>query len=310
MPLRVTAAINKKIGLPNYSSLGASCGVEFELDSMLLREDPTQLLHQVRAAHAACAKAVNDELRRQRDGDHCRRQEAGHAERPGANGRGVAGRPPTTRPPSNGNGVNNTGVNNTGANNSDANNRDFSNRDANNRDFSNSDANNRDFSNGDANNRDFSNGNGSRDHHVSDEANGQSALDATPRAITPDDISDHTPDDTPDNGRMGSAAGNASPAEASAMQADPPSPDTAAAMDSAETPLSRRATDRQLAFLRQLASQVRGLGFRRLERLVIERFDVPLCELSGEDASRLIDQLKSVRAGECSLGDVSGEVSV
>ena len=278
MPLRVTAAINKKIGLPNYSSLGASCGVEFELDSMLLREDPTQLLHQVRAAHAACAKAVNDELRRQRDGDHCRRQEAGHGERPGANRRGVAGQPPTTRPPSNGNGV------------------------------SNSDVNGSDASNGDVSNRNV-NGNGRRNHHVTDEANGQSASDATHHPVTPNDAPDDAPNVTPDNGRAGSAARNASPAEASAMQTDPPGEDTAAAMDSAETPLSRRATDRQLAFLRQLASQVRGLGFRRLERLVIERFDVPLCELSGEDASRLIDQLKSVRAGECSLDDISGEVS-
>jgi len=68
-----------------------------------------------------------------------------------------------------------------------------------------------------------------------------------------------------------------------------------------------RATDRQLAFLRQLASQIRGLGFRRLERWVVDRFAVPLCDLRSRDASGLIDALKTVRAGELRLDDLLGK---
>ena len=39
MPLIVNVGLSKKIGLPNYSSLGASVHVEYEADSTLLNTD-------------------------------------------------------------------------------------------------------------------------------------------------------------------------------------------------------------------------------------------------------------------------------
>jgi len=39
MPLKLHVSFTKKVGLPEYSSLGAACGVELELDQSLLSAD-------------------------------------------------------------------------------------------------------------------------------------------------------------------------------------------------------------------------------------------------------------------------------
>jgi hypothetical protein len=63
MPLRLNVGVPKKLGLPAYSSIGASCHLEFELESDLLR-DLDGLHAEARGAFIAAGQAVNDELAR------------------------------------------------------------------------------------------------------------------------------------------------------------------------------------------------------------------------------------------------------
>jgi hypothetical protein len=62
MPLKLTVGLAKKIGRPDFGSLGASCGVEIELAADAIRGDPDALLGGARAAFAACRRAVDEEL--------------------------------------------------------------------------------------------------------------------------------------------------------------------------------------------------------------------------------------------------------
>jgi hypothetical protein len=64
MPLKLNVGVSRKIGLPEYSSAGATCNVELELESRLLESDLEAFHAQVRAAYDACHRAVNDELAR------------------------------------------------------------------------------------------------------------------------------------------------------------------------------------------------------------------------------------------------------
>ena len=65
MPLTLNVGISKKIGLPDFGSVGATCNVSVELDAALLTREPDSFQRHVRNAYAACSQAVNDELARQ-----------------------------------------------------------------------------------------------------------------------------------------------------------------------------------------------------------------------------------------------------
>jgi hypothetical protein len=64
MPLKLSLALSRKVGQPEFGSLGASCGVELELPESLLFDDLDAFQRRVRDAYVACDQAVHDELAR------------------------------------------------------------------------------------------------------------------------------------------------------------------------------------------------------------------------------------------------------
>jgi hypothetical protein len=64
MSLKLSVGVSRKVGQPGYGSVGATCGVELELEQSILRDDPREFERRARQAHAACARAVDAELAR------------------------------------------------------------------------------------------------------------------------------------------------------------------------------------------------------------------------------------------------------
>jgi hypothetical protein len=64
MPLRLSVGLSKKIGLPAYGSIGATCHVELELGHNVLH-DPDGFQRHIRYAYSVCSQAIADELSRQ-----------------------------------------------------------------------------------------------------------------------------------------------------------------------------------------------------------------------------------------------------
>ena len=63
MPLKLNVGVSRKLGLPAYSSICASCNLEVELDNGLLL-DPAAFRDRARGAFLAAEQAVDDELAR------------------------------------------------------------------------------------------------------------------------------------------------------------------------------------------------------------------------------------------------------
>lgn len=64
MPIKLEVGVSRKIGQPDYGSLGASCHLEIELDAHLLQHDRERFQSHVRQAYSACRLAVEEELAR------------------------------------------------------------------------------------------------------------------------------------------------------------------------------------------------------------------------------------------------------
>jgi hypothetical protein len=62
MATKISLGINRKVGQPNFGSLGASCHVEFELDGPLDENNSARFQTAVARAYAACRAAVEQEL--------------------------------------------------------------------------------------------------------------------------------------------------------------------------------------------------------------------------------------------------------
>lgn len=62
MPMTIKVGLAKKIGQPDFGSLGASCDIELELDGAMLFHDLSGLHEKIQQAYLACRQAVHDEL--------------------------------------------------------------------------------------------------------------------------------------------------------------------------------------------------------------------------------------------------------
>ena len=65
MPLKITAGLSRKLGQPDYGSVGASCHIECELDPIDFRFDIDSLEQRIRDAYDICDRVVRAELQRQ-----------------------------------------------------------------------------------------------------------------------------------------------------------------------------------------------------------------------------------------------------
>ena len=64
MPMKLNVGVSRKVGLPDYGSVGASCNLELELESTLLERDLQAFHNQIRGAYVVVHQAVHNELAR------------------------------------------------------------------------------------------------------------------------------------------------------------------------------------------------------------------------------------------------------
>lgn len=62
MTIKINVGLSRKVGQPNFGSLGASCHVDIELDAQAIRDEPQRLRAKVREAFAVCKQSVDAEL--------------------------------------------------------------------------------------------------------------------------------------------------------------------------------------------------------------------------------------------------------
>ncbi len=62
MPVLVNVGLSKKIGQPDYGSLGAHCNVQFELDGSYDNGSSEHFQTAIRRAYIACRQAVETEI--------------------------------------------------------------------------------------------------------------------------------------------------------------------------------------------------------------------------------------------------------
>jgi hypothetical protein len=62
--MKLNVGVSRKLGLPNFGSVGASCNLELELDATLLERDLNAFNTQIRGAYTAAHRAVQEELAR------------------------------------------------------------------------------------------------------------------------------------------------------------------------------------------------------------------------------------------------------
>lgn len=91
MSAKLTVGLSKKLGLPDFRSIGAHCEIELVLDPPT-GGGPDDLSQQARQLYAACRRAVEEELARQLDSEKRPDRPLWEEDRP-LNGSGQAGSP-------------------------------------------------------------------------------------------------------------------------------------------------------------------------------------------------------------------------
>ena len=64
MAAKISVGLQKKLGLPGYSSIGASCHVEFEVETSLMESNLDGFHQKVHSVYSACQQAINEQLAR------------------------------------------------------------------------------------------------------------------------------------------------------------------------------------------------------------------------------------------------------
>ena len=64
MAAKLSVGLQKKLGLPGYSSIGASCHVEFEVETSLMESNLEGFHQKVHSVYSACQQAINEQLAR------------------------------------------------------------------------------------------------------------------------------------------------------------------------------------------------------------------------------------------------------
>lgn len=64
MAAKLSVGLQKKLGLPGYSSIGASCHVEFEVETSLMESNLEGFHQKVQRVYSACQQAINEQLAR------------------------------------------------------------------------------------------------------------------------------------------------------------------------------------------------------------------------------------------------------
>ena len=102
MALKLNVGVSRKVGLPDYGSVGASCNLELEVEVGLLERDLDAFHVRVRDAYVAAHQAVHDELARLQAPVGAPGEPAApprhHASDGHPGGNGHADRPPAGRP--------------------------------------------------------------------------------------------------------------------------------------------------------------------------------------------------------------------
>ncbi|HBJ35004.1 MAG TPA: hypothetical protein DDZ51_09635 [Planctomycetaceae bacterium] len=62
MAFKINVGLSRKIGQPNFGSLGASCHIDLEIDPQTIGHGPEAIQSQILGAFAICKQAVDTEL--------------------------------------------------------------------------------------------------------------------------------------------------------------------------------------------------------------------------------------------------------